>query len=99
MRTFLLIAFGRPHGLLGRFGGRIMPRTNAEFGIKTMGLLEVEPKDRALAVGFGPGIVLQHLSKLLVEGHAAPTSQKEMVAQVPIRHLILRRTWNRSVSA
>ena len=40
-RNLLMRAFGRPQGVLGRLGGIIMARTNAEFGMWVAGLLEI----------------------------------------------------------
>ena len=82
MRTF-----GRPQGLLGRFGGIIMARTNADCGSWVSDLLEVGPNDSVLEVGFGPGVVIQRLSKLAAAGHVAGIDQSwEMVEQARARN-------------
>lgn len=54
-RDLLMRMFGRPRGLLGRLGGRIMARTNENCGAWAIDLLEIRPDDRVLEVGFGPG--------------------------------------------
>ena len=54
-RNLLLRLFGRPKGLLGRFGGLIMARMNRDAAERVIGLLEVRPNDRVLEIGFGPG--------------------------------------------
>jgi SAM-dependent methyltransferase len=46
MRSILMRAFGRPQGMLGRLGGVIMARTNADCGGWITHLLEVTPNDR-----------------------------------------------------
>jgi tRNA A58 N-methylase Trm61 len=71
MRTIFLRMFGRPRGVLGRLGGIIMARANADCGAWVTGLLEIEPSDSVLEVGFGPGVIIQRLSKLASEGHVA----------------------------
>jgi ubiquinone/menaquinone biosynthesis C-methylase UbiE len=87
MRSILMRAFGRPQGLLGRLGGIIMARTNADCGSWVSDLLEVGPNDRVLEVGFGPGVVIQRLSKLAVAGHVAGIDQsREMVEQARARN-------------
>jgi ubiquinone/menaquinone biosynthesis C-methylase UbiE len=50
-------------------------------------LLEVGPNDRVLEVGFGPGVVIQCLSKLAAAGYAAGIDQsREMVEQARARN-------------
>src|SRR6516165_10614073 len=87
MQSILMRAFGRPQGALGRLGGVIMARTNADCGAWVAGLLEVTAKDRVLEVGFGPGVVLQRLAKLAAAGHVAGIDQsREMVEQARARN-------------
>ncbi|WP_083632538.1 class I SAM-dependent methyltransferase [Bradyrhizobium sp. NAS96.2] len=87
MRSILLRAFGRPQGLLGRLGGVIMARTNADCGAWVTDLLEVDPDDRVLEVGFGPGIVIQRLSSLVPAGSVAGIdASQEMVGQARARN-------------
>jgi hypothetical protein len=49
MRKLLMRTFGRPQGVLGRLGGVIMARTNADFGAWVADLLEIEPEMLAQA--------------------------------------------------
>src|SRR5262249_3458952 len=44
-RNILMHMFGRPRGLLGRFGGVIMARMNEDCGAWVTDLLEVGPND------------------------------------------------------
>ena len=53
--TLLLRAFGRPRGVLGWLGGRVMARTNREANRWVVDLLGIEAATRALEVGCGPG--------------------------------------------
>jgi ubiquinone/menaquinone biosynthesis C-methylase UbiE len=79
--------FGRPQGLLGKLGGIIMARTNADCGSWVSDLLEVGPNDKVLEVGFGPGMVIHRLSKLAPAGHVAGIDQsREMVEQARARN-------------
>ena len=87
MRSILMRAFGRPQGILGRLGGIIMARTNADCGAWVTDLLEVTPNDRVLEVGFGPGVIIQRLAKLAAAGHVAGIDQsREMVEQARARN-------------
>jgi ubiquinone/menaquinone biosynthesis C-methylase UbiE len=86
-RNILMRTFGRPQGILGRFGGIIMARMNEDCGARVTALLEIERHDRVLEVGFGPGVVIQRLSKLASAGHVAGIDQsKEMVEQARARN-------------
>jgi ubiquinone/menaquinone biosynthesis C-methylase UbiE len=87
MRSIVLRSFGRPQGTLGRFGGVIMARMNADCGIWVIDLLEIRPNDEVLEVGFGPGVVIQRLAKLAVSGQVAGIDQsREMVDQARARN-------------
>ena len=68
MRNMLMQMFGRPQGVLGRLGGIIMTRTNEGCGAWVTELLKIEPNDTVLEVGFGPGVIVQRLSKLALRG-------------------------------
>ena len=72
---------------MGRLGGRIMARMNAECGLGVVDLLEVQPQDRVLEVGFGPGVVIELLSNRAREGLIAGVDpSREMVAQAQARN-------------
>jgi ubiquinone/menaquinone biosynthesis C-methylase UbiE len=87
MRSFLMRMFGRPEGVLGRLGGIIMGRMNADCGAWVSDFLAVGPNDSVLEVGFGPGVTIQRLSKLAAEGHVAGIDQsREMVEQARARN-------------
>jgi len=87
MRNLLIHMFGRPQGILGRLGGIIMTRTNEDCGVWVTELLEVEPNDAVLEVGFGPGVIVQRLSKLASRGNVAGIDpSREMVEQARARN-------------
>ncbi len=86
-RNLLMRAFGRPQGLLGRLGGTIMARMNADCGAWVVELLEVEADDSVLEVGFGPGAVMQRLSGLVSAGSVVGVDPSaEMVEQARSRN-------------
>jgi ubiquinone/menaquinone biosynthesis C-methylase UbiE len=73
---------------VGKLGGVIMARTNADFGTWISNLLEVAPNDCVLEVGFGPGVIIQCLSELATAGHVAGVdSSREMVEQARARNV------------
>ena len=64
-----------------------MARMNAECGAWVCDLLQVGPNDSVLEVGFGPGVVIQRLSKLASAGHVAGIDlSQEMVEQARTRN-------------
>ena len=79
--------FGRPQGVLGRFGGVLMSRMNRKCGAWVADLLKVGTTDSVLEVGFGPGVVVQRLAKLAPAGHVAGIDpSREMVEQARARN-------------
>jgi ubiquinone/menaquinone biosynthesis C-methylase UbiE len=47
-----------PQGLLGRIGGRLMS-LDSELPIWVLGLLELQPWESLLEIGFGPGVAIE----------------------------------------
>jgi ubiquinone/menaquinone biosynthesis C-methylase UbiE len=93
MQALLMRAFGRPRGFLGRLGGAIMARTNADFGAWVCSLLDLRPSDAVIEVGFGPGVVIRRLSELAAEGRVAGIdTSTEMLAQARARNAAAIRT-------
>jgi ubiquinone/menaquinone biosynthesis C-methylase UbiE len=87
VESALMRMFGRPRGALGRLGGIIMARTNGEFARSAIGLLDVQPDDRVLEVGFGPGVGIEILAKSAPAGHVAGVDcSGEMVEQAAARN-------------
>jgi SAM-dependent methyltransferase len=87
MQEIFMRAFGRPRGVLGELGGKIMAGTNAECGAWVTDLLEIGPDDSVLEVGFGPGVIIQRLSELATTGHVAGIDRsRRMVRQARARN-------------
>jgi arsenite methyltransferase len=51
-------AFGHPRGALGRFGGAVMARGNLEQERWAVAAAQLQPGERVLVVGHGPGVGL-----------------------------------------
>ena len=85
IESALLRTFGRPTGLLGRLGGRIMARTNGAFARSAIGLLDVRPDDRVLEVGFGPGVGIDR-SREMVEQATARNAEAIGRGVVDLHH-------------
>lgn len=81
MDALLQRMFGRPSGLLGRLGGRLMTgddkREMAEWALSE---LDVEPTDHVLEVGFGPGLGIEAATAVTPGGFVAGVDySREMV--------------------
>lgn len=79
--------FGRPQGWLGHLGGFILAHTKGQFTRWVVGLVGIQPGDRVLEVGFGPGVAVRYLAETTPAGFIAGIdSSREMVAQASSRN-------------
>jgi SAM-dependent methyltransferase len=86
--SLLMRMFGRPKGVLGRLGGIILAHTKRDFIQWVISLLEVQPDDKVLEVGFGPGVGIQILATAVSTGYVAGVDySKEMVEQAKARNV------------
>lgn len=87
VESILMRAFGHPTGVLGRLGGLIMSRTNQRMAQRAVGLLGVQPSDRVLEIGFGPGVGIALLASAVSSGWVAGIDpSEEMVEQAAARN-------------
>jgi ubiquinone/menaquinone biosynthesis C-methylase UbiE len=77
--------FGRPMGTLGKLGGLIMARANAAFARSVINLLDVQPGDAVLEVGFGARVGIQLLANSVGRVAGVDFSRK-MVQQARARN-------------
>ena len=62
---------GRPTGIAGRLTGMIMARLNADMEHAGVELLSLRGDERALEIGYGPGIGISALLTALPDGRVA----------------------------
>src|SRR5262245_25968157 len=87
VHRILLRMFGRPQGILGRLGGIIMARSNQQCAAWVINLLDIQPHDSVLEVGFGPGVGIQLIARSASTGYVAGVDySEEMVAQATARN-------------
>jgi SAM-dependent methyltransferase len=70
---------GRPTGGAGRLVGRLMGRINASPNRHAIEALDLQPRDRVLEVGFGPGLALSEGLRRSEGPHAGIDASVEMV--------------------
>ncbi|WP_321574627.1 class I SAM-dependent methyltransferase [Paraburkholderia franconis] len=86
-RCVLLRTFGRPQGVLGRIGGKIMANMNAACAAWAIDLLDVRASDRVIEIGFGPGVGIRLLAQKATAGKIAGVDPSpEMLAQAAARN-------------
>ena len=75
--------FLRPHGFRGRAAGWVMATrgSNRERNIWAVGLLDVQPHDRVLELGFGPGIAIQEFARRATNGLVVGVDHSEVMVQ------------------
>jgi len=76
--------FGRPSGLLGRLAGYIMARSEADDRW-VLELLDVQPHDRVLEVGFGPGVAVALIAERASSGFVAGVDPSEVMVRQATR--------------
>jgi ubiquinone/menaquinone biosynthesis C-methylase UbiE len=69
--TFIARQSSRPRGLLGRIIAWIMVRETAALNDRALALLDVQPTDHVLEVGFGPGRSVERIAAAAERGHVA----------------------------
>jgi SAM-dependent methyltransferase len=82
-RRFLRAQFGRPTGPWGSLAGRIMARTpsNNERIDWTLELLAIQPSDRILEIGFGPGVAIALASHMAPNGVVTGIDHSEVMVR------------------
>ena len=55
---FIAGKFRKPTGIFGRIAGNMMAKGNATEARWTVDLLDIQPGDHVLEVGFGPGVAI-----------------------------------------
>ena len=79
--------FAHPKGWLGRLVGMILAIKNRERNAWTISLLDIQPGDQVLEIGFGPGQAIQEVVKLTPNGFVAGIDLSDtMVAQANKRN-------------
>ena len=85
--------FAHPHGWIGRRVGMILARKNRERNAWAISLLDIQPNDQVLEIGFGPGQAIEEVAKLTPKGFVAGIDLSAvMVAQASKRNAAVIRS-------
>jgi ubiquinone/menaquinone biosynthesis C-methylase UbiE len=79
--------FAHPRGWIGWVVGVILAWKNRERNAWAISLLDLQPADRVLEIGFGPGQAIEEVAKLTPDGWVAGIDASDvMVAQASQRN-------------
>lgn len=75
--------FHQPKGVLGRLAGWIMANrpSNIERSRWTVNLLNLQPTDHVLEIGFGPGLAIQQVARLVPTGRVVGIDHSALMVQ------------------
>lgn len=75
--------FHEPRGLGGRAAGWVMANrgSNRKRNVWAVGLLDVQPTDRVLEIGFGPGVAIQELARRATSGLVVGVDHSELMVR------------------
>ncbi|MBT5264588.1 MAG: class I SAM-dependent methyltransferase [Rhodospirillaceae bacterium] len=89
LQKAIVAQFKKPHGSFGRIAGWIMAnrRSNQERNRWTVDLLEINPSDRVIEIGCGPGVGLGYCLERAKEGQVLGADHsRTMLDQARIRN-------------
>ena len=79
--TFTTRQFGHPSGLFGRFIGNGMAKRNVYDAQWTVSLLDIQPQQHVLEIGFGPGVSTQIIAEKASQGFVAGIDHSQTMIQ------------------
>jgi ubiquinone/menaquinone biosynthesis C-methylase UbiE len=79
--------FHRPHGLGGYVAGWVMSHrsSNVRRNRWVVSLLDVQPTDRVLEIGFGPGIAVKEMSRRASDGTVLGVDHSDVMVRIAQR--------------
>jgi SAM-dependent methyltransferase len=81
LRDQILGQFGNPSGALGAFAGVVMAHrdSNRRRNAWTVQLLDLQPGDHVLEIGYGPGLSIQRAAELAPHGRVVGIDHSEVM--------------------
>lgn len=79
----LIAQFARPVGFWGNVAGFIMAHrsSNLQRNEWAISLLNLQPDDRILEIGFGPGVAIQKMSRIVTQGLVVGVEHSEVMLE------------------
>ncbi len=81
LRSRVVSQFGHPSGALGALAGVVMARrdSNRRRNAWTVQLLDVQPGDHVLEIGYGPGLSIRHAAELAPHGRVVGIDHSQVM--------------------
>jgi SAM-dependent methyltransferase len=81
LRETIVRQFKRPAGFVGRLVGLVMATrpSNRERNRRTIDLLQIQPEDWVLEIGYGPGLAIQWAAERAVRGKVVGVDHSEVM--------------------
>jgi SAM-dependent methyltransferase len=77
--------FRQPRGVIGRWAGWLMALANNGMNTFTAELMDVQPNDRILEIGFGPGLLIERLASTATSGFVAGVDPSDVMLREATR--------------
>jgi SAM-dependent methyltransferase len=79
--------FHEPRGVGGRLAGWVMAHrgSNRRRNVWAVGLLDVQPEDRVLEIGFGPGVAIHEIARRATNGLVVGVDHSEVMVRQATR--------------
>ena len=83
LRRMAVRQFGKPSGVWGGLAGLIMEYrpSNRTRSLRTVDLLDIQPGDRVLEIGLGPGLAVQKVASLATRGKVVGIDHSESMVR------------------
>lgn len=78
--------FANPRGPLGWVAGQLMARLSTQRSEWGLSLLDLQPDDHLLEVGFGPGMDIQRAARVVVDGMVVGVDPSATMVALASRH-------------
>jgi SAM-dependent methyltransferase len=87
LRSRIYSQFGRPTGTLGALAGALMARrdSNRRRNAWTVDQLDIQPTDRVLEIGHGPGLAVAHAAERATVGTVVGVDHSEVMHRQALR--------------
>ena len=85
MNSNIIKQFGNPSGMFGSFVGWLMTIKNTKRIKWAVELMDVQPNDTILEIGFGPGVAIKLMAEYITTGKIIGIDRSELMVKKAIK--------------